>query len=416
MRQYLRLIGGLPFAIKWLLITELLYGFAMGIWGVSLNFHLADKGFNDIGIGNILAIGSIITAAASLIAGSLCGRVGFNKGMFFGSIIRSCGIVIMATAPSYHYIFLGQVLFSIGGAFIESSEFPLLLSLLKGKNVQVAYNLLFCVYQLSMLFGNLCGGFMPGVARGSFGKYGMAILLCGISFALMGISRYLLIKDESKKEPTKMSYNIIKHPMVLWFLLYGLIGGIIANLILPLSLVNTIFRDSFSLSDNRIGIVYSLSTLVSSIAFFIAPIVLSYWRNTRIAFTILVLNMLIFIFISRTGIVLFIILWLAFSFFDSILPGAVESHMLQAIPQKDQGTYSGLGICGNYIGMGIGANLSGLFLTHIDYSWLMILGAVFVFLQLLVYFFGCRKHVADETEFHWQEPSQGLQQLKLNVK
>lgn len=402
MKLYLKQILALPASVKWLFFTEMFFGFAMGLWGINLNFHLADNGFNDAAIGNIIAIGSFTTATVSLLTGRLCDRFGYKLGMVSGSLVRAAGIVMMALAHRPELIFLGQFLFSIGGAFIETSETPLLLNLAKDKHAHVVYNLSFCVYHFAMFCGDLTGGMMPGWMHRQLGGYGMSILICGVLFALMGAGRAFLPGSPPADTASRFNFGILKQPIMVWFLLYGLLTSFTGALILPFSMVNTIFRETFGISDHMIGVMYSLSTLASCVAFFIVPILLETWRSTVIAYGVLTLNVVFFILLSFVSLGLFILIWLAFSFLNSVLLGAVEYHMIKAVPDRVRGTYSGLNVTLGCIGSGIGAYLSGIFLTDFSYSSLLLLGSVAVGAQILVFAFGCNKYLAPESRYLMQ--------------
>lgn len=398
MRHYLRLISELPFSVKWLLITEMFYGFAMGIWGVNLNFHLIDRGYSDAGVGNLIAFGSVLTAAVSLFAGGICDKLGYRQGMVGGCLVRALGVVLMGLAPQPSYILLGQVLFSIGGAFLRSSELPLLLGLVEDRYMQVVYNLSFCAYQFAMLFGNILGGRLPGYLQQQFSQYGFSIMICAVMFALMGMGRQLLPKVKSENPNGKLSLAIVTNPMIFWFLIYGVLGGITANIVLPLSMVNMIYRNNFKLSDSMIGISYSLSTFISALAYFIAPVILERWKHSRLAYVIFTFNILSFACFTSVGVVMFVVLWLGFSFFNSVLPGAVETPMLQMVSHKDRGSYCGLGISANCIGMGIGGILSGWFLNYMNYSSLMLVGIGIFVIQALIYKLKCLKYLSENVE------------------
>lgn len=401
MLKYFRLILGLPLSVKWLLFTEMLYGFSMGIWGVNLNFHLIDKGFSNVNIGNLLAFGFIITAVVALVSGALGSKFGHTKAMVVGCMVRGLGIIFMALSNRTEFIFLGQALFSIGGALISSSEFPLLLDLLEEKQMQVAYNLSFSVYQFSMFFGNIIGGFIPEWLHNQIEHYKITIVICGILYLLMAFFRLFLPNKKGQASSNISYFKVSNIPMISMFLLFGLFDGVIANIILPLSQVNTFYRQSFNLSDESIGLLYSLSTLLSGIAFFIAPILLEKFDNSKITIFVLLLCSFCFVLFSFVPLLLFIIIWLAFSFIISIIPGSAESNMLKAVPQSQRGMYCGLGISSNSLGMGIGATLSGYFLTNVSYTGLMITGAIVILIQLGVYIFGIQRYVHPKEDIIW---------------
>lgn len=160
MKNYILTIVRFPFAVKWFLVTEILFGLGIGIWNVSLNFHLKSLGFSDIHIGGVLAFGSFFTAIFSLIAGELGDRLGFHPAMIMGCILKGAGIVIIAVSPSIISVFAGQIIISLGDSLVLSSEFPFLLGLVEEKHRNTVYSLLISIFLFAMFIGNLSGGFM----------------------------------------------------------------------------------------------------------------------------------------------------------------------------------------------------------------------------------------------------------------
>ena len=107
MRHYLRLIKNLPFSVKLFLLTEMLFGFSIGMWSLNLNFHLLAKGISKLDVGTVLLFGSIATAVFSLVAGEMSDRIGFHKAMVFGCIMQGMGMILITFAPSLAFLYTG---------------------------------------------------------------------------------------------------------------------------------------------------------------------------------------------------------------------------------------------------------------------------------------------------------------------
>lgn len=391
MRQYFRSILGLPLAVKWFLFTEMVYGFSIGIWNINLNFHLKSCGFVDLGVGSILAFGSIATAVFSFFAGGLCDRIGFHPAMLYGCITKGIGMAVIAFSKGSAVSYAGFLIMSLGDSFVLSSEFPFILSLVEEKFKDTVYNLLICAFLFAMFFGNIAGGYLPGLFKGMGDIYFVPVLISGILFVLLGIARSFLPRKKLDYTAGKLSFRILKEKKILIFLLYGLVMSLAFNILA--SMLNIICRDSFHLKDNTIGFIFSIATVVMFISSFLVPVLIKYWKSENNAVVAMAVNIPVLFIMSFADLKLFFPLWILYSFLRFILPGTIDSRMLQVIPEEKQGSYSGMRIFSNSIGMGIGSSLAGILLEYYDYSLLLLCCAFFTLLQLLIYLLGCRKHL-----------------------
>ncbi len=391
MRQYIRTISGLPAAVKWFLLTEMVFGLGSGIWSINLNFHLKSCGFIDVGIGSILAFGFVTTALFSFFAGGLCDRIGFHPAMLYGCVIKGAGMIVIAFSHNPVLAYTGFLIMSLGDSFVLSSEFPFIVSLVEEKLKSTVYNLLICSFLFAMFFGNIAGGYLPGMANGNGNIYFVPVLLSGILFVLLGIARSALPKRKMEYASKKISFEVLKDKKILMFLLYGLTMSMAFNILA--SMLNIIYRDSFNLKDNTVGLIFSVATVVMFLSSFMVPVIIQRWKSENAAIAAMALNIPILFVMSVAGLKLFVPLWILYSFLRLTLPGTVESRMLQSIPEEKQGSFSGMRIFSNSIGMGIGSTLAGVLLEYSHYSLILLCCAFFTLLQLTVYLFGCRKHL-----------------------
>ena len=391
MGKYLRSIASLPLAVKWFLMTEMIFGLSIGIWNINLNFHLKSCGFADLNIGSVLAFGSIATAAFSFFVGGLCDRFGFHPAMFFGCLIKGAGMSLIALSQNPLAIYAGFAIMSLGDSLVLSSEFPFILSLVEEKFKDMVYNLLICAYLFAYFFGNIAGGYMPGLFKGMKDVYFVPVLMSGVLFMILGAARNLLPKNKVEYRSKKISFEMLKDSRILMFLFYGLVMSLAFNILG--AMLNIIYRDGFHLEDSLVGLAFSASTGVMFLSSFLVPLMMKRWRSNNISVLVMLVNIPLLLIMAAAGVKLFLPVWLLYSFLRLALPGTVDNRMLQVIPKDKQGSYSGMRIFANSIGMGIGSSLAGILLEYSNYSLVILCCAGFTFLQLLTYYFGCRKHL-----------------------
>lgn len=398
MTSYLKSIAGLPFPVKWFLITELLFGFGMGVWNLNLNFHLKAIGFSNFAIGNVIAVGSVATAIISVWAGRLCDRFGFHPSMVFGCLAQGFGMVIMAAAGDMIILVAGQMVFSAGSAFILSSEFPFIVSLVEEKYKQLVFNMLIVSFQAAMFVGNLAGGVLTGLDAGMANPYRLSIWISGLAIMLIGAGRLMLPRERTLGqvgEDGRSSPRMKLDAKLAWFMLYIVLASLSVGLFS--SMITIICRDYFGLNEQSVGVVVSLSTIGSCIAAFLAPMLLSRWGNERTASRILAVNIVLLLLMPVAWVYLFVTLWITRTSLLAVLPGAIYSPILMSFPEAQRGSFSGLEIFAISLGTGVGASVSGYILTYASLSTLFMIGAAIMSIQLAVYTLRCRRYLAPNT-------------------
>ncbi|PWW02856.1 fucose permease [Paenibacillus cellulosilyticus] len=399
MIDYVKSIAGLPFPVKWFLITELLFGFGMGVWNLNLNFHLKAIGITNFAIGNIIAAGSVATAIISIWAGRLCDRFGYHRSMVFGCLAQGVGMAVIAAAGDSIMLVAGQLVFSAGSAFILSSEFPFIVSLVEEKYKQLVFNMLIVSYQAAMFAGNLSGSVLTELEDGAANPYRLSIWISGVAIMLIGVGRVLLprkrlaVQDDSEGGHSAPRMRL--DAKLSWFLLYIVLASLSVGLFS--SMITLICRDYFGLNEQSVGVVVSLSTVGSCIAAFLAPMLLARWGNERTAARILAINIALLLLMPVAWVYLFISLWISRSSLMAMLPGAIYSPMLMTFPESQRGSFSGIEIFAISLGTGVGASVSGYILTYASLSTLFMIGAAVMSIQLAVYTLRCRRYLAPDT-------------------
>ncbi|MDP4092928.1 MAG: MFS transporter [Bacillota bacterium] len=390
MRQYLKMILELPFAVKWFLMTECLFGFSIGVWNLSLNFHLKVYGLSDINIGAILSFGLFVTAFVSVLAGTLGDRIGYRPVMVIGCVVQGTGMLVIALGSGYQLFYGGQLLYGAGSAFILSSEFPFITGLVEEKFKQLVYNLLICAYLTAMVFGNILGGIFPSWFSHMKDPYLIQVAVCGILFILMGVGRSMLPSHRAVVSKRRNFSFILKDKKLLSYVLYGFIASICFNEIS--SMLNIVFRDRYKLPDSTIGVIYSMISILGSLAVFIVPMLVGRYKNSGIAALATIIQAISYTMMAWAGLGIFIFLAMNRAFFGTLIPGTIDSSMLQSVDANEKGAYSGMRIFANNMGMAVGSAMAGAFLMNRQYPAMMLTGGGIAFLQAVIYIFICKRY------------------------
>ncbi|NTV90531.1 MAG: MFS transporter, partial [Clostridiales bacterium] len=390
-KTYIKSIIALPAPARLFLLTEALFGLSMGLWGLNLNFHLKAIGFSGEQVGIILALGTIGTACLSLIAGPTLSRVGFRKAMYLGCIVKGIGLLLIAISVSFPAVILSQLLSSLGDAFVLSVEFPFILSLVTEKDRHKVYNLLMFMFLGAMIIGNIVGGYIPLLFKGYSRPFMVPLIISAIVFTLMGVFRSRLPESGTRSQTRIGLIEGFKSRKAVAFLIYAIIGGFSANLLSSMS--NLVMRDFLKFTEANVGVILSVATLASCISTFVVPMLLEKFKSTGLAVISQIIGISALVVLAFVDARLFVVFWILNNYVRAMLPGVIDSPMLQAIPVEKQGSYSGMRIFTGQLGQSAGSFTAGMMLTYSNYSMLMLCAAAASVIQLAIYFFICKKHI-----------------------
>jgi predicted MFS family arabinose efflux permease len=162
-----------------------------------------------------------------------------------------------------------------------------------------------------------------------------------------------------------------------------------------MSMLNLILRQRYSLSDDIIGSLFSLIAIIGSLAVPVVSFLCQRYSNRRIASATLIVQMLAILAMTFAPIWLFVLLVCARTMTTNFVYSVVDSPMLQSVNTDRRGTYSGLRVFANYIGMGLGSAISGYFISKEQYALLFLVAGVLCLAQNLIFHYICVPHIRD---------------------
>lgn len=375
------------------LIIECAFGFGIGVWNIALNFHFRAFGLSPAEIGLLISVGFFATAISSSFCGRLSDKIGFSKVSALGGIMVSISLFTISHSSSYQFFYIAQIIYGSGLACIMSTDSPLITSLVLPHQKQLGYNLTIFTYFLSSVAGSLFAGFFPKMFPLYENPYKVLLIISATSYLILGCTRVWLPKQPLAGRSSVKFLDVLKSKNVLSFLLFGFVMMTIFNCIM--SMLNLILRERYGLGDDIVGSLYSLVSISGCMAIPILSLLYHKYSNYQIASATLAIQIVIIFLMAFAHVWLFIILVCMRTIANNFVYATVDNPMLQSIEQDRRGSYSGLRVSSNYIGMSLGSAISGYFISKGNYAGLFILTALFCFLQNLIFHQICVPHIVE---------------------
>lgn len=388
-------IGDLPLLGRLCIYSEFVYGLCNGAWSIALSFHLSANGVSEREIGVLLCAGYLVTAMASFFVGRIGDQRGFPFVMGIGALLMGAGLLAITWVHQLPLYYAAHGMYCVGLACLMSMEFNLPLSLLREEQKQYGYNLVLVFFFLGGMAGNfLCGLCLP-LFPNQEDPYRYILQICGVSYLLLAVFRGMMPRQAvagGQKPGSVAFHTLLQGRRVPSYLLYGFLT--FGLLTLSTGLLNLVLRLWHGLPDRVIGMVFSVNSLVGCLMLMVLPKLIlraSLHSISRVALTAQLLAFIGMSFLPGGPFVGMIYLR---TISCNILYTTVDSPMLQSIEPQVRGTYAGMRVFANYVGMSLASVVSGWLVDMRLFRGLFLTCAAVGLAQLLTYFLLCRPFLA----------------------
>jgi len=214
--------------------------------------------------------------------GRISDRIGRKRAMVIGVAVSMAAMALEVTLTNPTLILAAAFVNGTAGALYFLSQAPFMMKASDSENRTLLFSLNFGLITLSGAFGSLFAGQLPaffggvlGVTASSASAY-QAVLLASVFLSVFTLVPLLLIK-ESKSDESKVIKpekgvslrEVLRNPMTLKLSLPGLLIGSGAALLIPY--LNLFFADKFQVSDETLGVLFSISALMTGVGSIIGP-------------------------------------------------------------------------------------------------------------------------------------------------
>ena len=408
----LKQVGNLSQPARLFLLALLLDGFLFTAFGLFFNFYILADGHSREYLGLINAMPSIAALALGLPMGMLSDRIGRKRSMLIGFTLANVAIVTMLVVHQPILMLVMAFMWGATGQLYFLSQAPFMMKVSDEKNRDLLFSLSFGVFPLASTLGNALAGVLPGFFSRLFGLPDQsaaayqAVLLVSVISSFVVLVPILFIKEPPSvnhtphipvKHATFASiWGILKRPLTIKLTLPGLITGIGAAMVVPY--LNVFFSERYHMSDQALGILFAVSSLMIGLATFIGPRLVG---NLGGKIRMIVLSQGVsLVFLILLGFSPFA--WLAVIGFlmrgtlMNMVAPLFDAYAMERTTETEQGTINSLRNWAWNVGWAVGPYLSGIIQQRYGFSPLFLITTILyaVAIALTWVFFGNKQRLS----------------------
>jgi len=387
---------------KLFLLSTLLYGFSFSAWGLFFNLYILSLGFSSDMLGLIRSATPLAALLLGLPLGLLSDRIGRRNSMLIGLCVGFIGMFFEIRLLNPFLIFMFGFMQGAGLMLYQVSQSPFMMSVSKQENQAFIFSFNFGLLTFAATIGNLLSGQAPnllerwfGLAQGSADSY-QWVITAGILFAASSLIPIFLIPNKLAQTDRNINRLPVRSlirkftttPIVGQLALINLITGFGAAILIPY--LNVFLKNKFSISDNVLGIIFSMSSMLVFLGSIATPWLVKLTRSRIIPTVTTQAASLVFLFALGFSPILWIAsisLLLRTVLMQMSMPLLDNFAMLNS-PPEEQAAIAGVRAIGWQTGQAAGVLISGVVQSRFGFSPLFIAtGTLYTLAILLTWVF-----------------------------
>jgi MFS family permease len=389
------------------LLSVIMDGIVLSAWQLFFNFYILERGFERDFLGMVNAMPAVAALVLGIPMGLLSDKIGRKRAMVLGVAIFILAMALEVTVDSPTLILIAAFIAGGGQMLYFLSQAPFMMKVSDEHNRTLLFSLSFGLVTLSGAVGSVFAGQLPAVfgslldvpAR-SAAAY-QAVLLCSVGLGLFTLVPLLLIKEPhtrpeapSPARPGSSLWKILKKPLTLKLSLPNLLIGFGAAILIPY--MNVFFVERHAVSDQNLGVLFSLSSLMVGIGSMVGPRMAGALGSKIRAVVLTQALSLLFLLVMGFS-PFFWMVAIGFLMRGTLMNMAVplySAFSMEQIPEREQGTVNSVKELAWQVGWAVGPYISGLVQLSFGFTPLFVTTAVLYALAILVtwIFFGQKEH------------------------
>jgi MFS family permease len=269
--------------VRFLLIAVFLDGIAVSGTMLFFNFFVLARGYGSDFLGLVNSIPAAVALLLGLPLGRLADRVGYRTGIVAGFAVSYSAYAVALVAPSPGLLIAAMALQGAGSTLYYLSVNPFLMKHSGKEERSMLFSVNVGLQSLAGAVGSLLAGQLPGwlghlshLSPGSMGSY-QTVLLFGLATGAIGLIPLFLTRNPPMAEgpgveriiPQDTAWTSQEKWSTVRMGIPNLLIGFGAALIIPY--MNVFFRARFSTPDSLLGVLFSLSAVLTGLATVFAP-------------------------------------------------------------------------------------------------------------------------------------------------
>jgi MFS family permease len=263
------------------LLSTLVSGITFSGFQLFFNIYLRTRGFDLDFIGLLNAIPSGAALLVGVPMGIVSDRIGRRRAMIIGLAVATLAAWMLVTANSRAVMVLMAAIMGIANSLYFLSMAPFMMKASGERERTLLFSLNFGLTTLSGVVGNLLAGQLPawfgawlGVGAESAGAY-QAVLVASVFGGGLALLPLWFISEVHWPGPSREppigfeDFRRLFRPAVLRLATPNIIIGFGAAILIPY--LNLFFKGQHGISDEVLGVLFSLSALVTGVATVFGP-------------------------------------------------------------------------------------------------------------------------------------------------
>jgi MFS family permease len=379
--RYLRQLRSFSPNARLFLLSTIITGLSFSIYMLIFNLYVVSQGYSRSFLGELQSLPNLIALFGAIPAGVLVDYIGRKPALLLANLGRAAAMLGLVLAPGPWSLRLSMITFGMSQSLWMVSGGPFMMENSTDEERNSLFSASFGLQTLVGFIGTLLGGQLPSVfgqalAAGveSATAYGMTL---GVTVLLYLLSLLPIFMVKEQKQPDnhagdspsrtdrllKPWRNLSNPGMAARIFVPNIIISMGAAILIPY--MNLFFKETYPISDKTLGVLFSVSSVVTGVATLASPLLADRWGRIRaLVFTQLAsIPFLLLIGFSGMLWVSGLAFWVRAALMNMGNP-LYSAFAMEQVTERERATISGLmGMSWN-IGWTVGPYLSGYMQAH----------------------------------------------------
>jgi MFS family permease len=369
------------------ILARLIDGLVFSAWSLFFNIYILTRGFDKEFLGIANSLPSIATLVAGLFLGQISDRIGRRKAMLLGLAVFSFGSFFEVLFPIKAVILICAFCAGLGGTLYVISQAPFMAQVEDEQSRSLLFSASFATSTLAGFVGSLVSGFLPAsfaaVLHSPVGgamSY-QALLICSTLTGALGLIPISLIREKKISTPRQNAdppsgvKNLLTNPVVRRLIIPNLLIGLGSGTLIPY--LNLFFLEKFKIADNTLGILFSISSLLTGVGCLAGPYLARGIGKIKTIVTTELASLVFLLFVGFSPwFLLSAVCYLARSALMNMGSPLFSAFSMEQISVKERGAVNSLLNSSWMFGWAIGPFLSTLIQVKFGFSPLFISTAI----------------------------------------
>jgi MFS family permease len=273
------------------LLSTLVDGIAFSGTQLFFNFYILSLGHDREFLGLVNTIPFLAGLLLGLPLGALSDRMGYRRSMLLGLALCFSMFAVVVTTPSVPVLMAAMAISGTGQTLYYLSTVPFMTGISTPAERTYLFSVNAGLQTLASAVGNFLAGFLPGwfaallrVPMDGPVAY-RAVMLFSLALGSLSLVPLLLVGRTAapglapKAAETREAFAALRTGVVRRLVFPNLMIGIGAAILLPY--MNVFFKEKFRIADTALGILFSLSAVLTAFGAVASPR-LAEWLGTKI--------------------------------------------------------------------------------------------------------------------------------------